>query len=579
MLHDHLDEYVRLARATRDPYFGAYAVELAAQRKQDSGRPLEAELSLREAVTQCAKREVELRCVYLHKALANQYVTRHLPAEATKTALAGLERSRRLNLYWVERLLFAVLANAARFERDYPQMRAYTREAALRNNECAQLRESHEVLSDVELAELRFASARSELDRAPACGEPLTTLRAGIEAELAHVDGTPQRTAKLRDDFARARQDSTLTPGERAYLDASEGRLVAAGDPTPARSLLAHAIEAADKLGIDDAMGTKARSAAYNTLLLLGAKDLGGAALLELFALAGRVPPRAGCALGALIDGERLLLVARGAGDRFNQVFEPHAFTTPDFDARTLVPAAVLRALSGCSRIDVIALPPLYGQPHLLPPELAWSYRGPAAAPLPVGSRRPIALTVEDARPPETLGLAKLQRSSHEPRATNVDEVIVSGDEATPRKVLEELSLADFVEIHAHGFVDLGVSDVSLIALSPEADGSSFALTARVIAAQKLERAPFIALAACHAAYTAPYLHEPWSLPYAFLLAGARGVLAPTTAIPDKDAGTFFRAVGDQILRGIDPAAVLRDQRLQRHGGPADWVDDVVLFD
>jgi hypothetical protein len=578
MLHDHLDEYVRLARATRDPYFGEYAVELDAQRKQDSGRPLEAELSLHEAVTQCAKREVELRCVYLQKALANQYITRHLPVEATEMALAGLERSRRLNLYWVERLFFTVLSDAARLERDYPQMRAYTREAALRNNECAQLRQSHEILADAELAELRFAGARAELDRAPACEEPPTVLRAGIEAELAHVDGTPQRAAKLRDDFARARQDSTLTPGEQAYLDASEGRLVAAGDPTPARSLLAHAIEAADKLGIDDAMGTKARSAAYNTLLLLGAKDLGGAALLELFARAGRTPPRAGCALGALIDGERLLLVARGAGDRFNQVFEPHAFTTPDFDARTLVPATLLRALSGCSRIDVIALPPLYGQPHLLPSELAWSYRGPAAAPLPVGSRRPIALTVEDARPPAALGLAKLQRSSHEPRATNVDEVIVSGGEATPRRVLEELSLADFVEIHAHGFVDLGVSDVSLIALSPQSDGT-FALTARVIAAQKLERAPFIALAACHAAYTAPYLHEPWSLPYAFLLAGARGVLAPTTAIPDKDAGTFFRAVGDQILRGIDPAAVLRDQRLQRHGGPADWVDDVVLFD
>jgi cellulose synthase operon protein C len=576
MLHDHLDEYVALARARHDPYFAEIAVQFDAQAKQDAGRSLEAELSLRDAVAECAKREVELRCVYLQMALANQYLTRHLPAEATKVAVAGLERSRRLGLYWADRLLFAILADAARLERDYPQMRAYLREAALRDDECPQQRLSHEAMSDAELTELRFAGARAELDRAPACGEPLTLLRARIEATLAHVDGTPERVAGLREDFARARRDATWTPGERAYLDASEGRLVAAGDPAAARGLLARAIAAADQLGIGDATATKARSVAYNTLLVLGAKDLDSAALLAVFAAAGRVPPRAGCALGALIDGERLLLVARDAGDRFQQVFEPNAFQTPDVDARTLVPAAILRALSGCPRVDVIALPPLYGQPHLLPPELAWSYRGPATAQLPGGTRRPVALTIEDTRPPAALGLARLQSASHEPRATSVDDVIVSGGEATPRRVLQELALADFVEIHAHGFVDLGISDASLIALSPQSDGS-FALTARAIAAVKLERAPFIALAACHAAYTAPYLHEPWSLPYAFLLAGARGVLAPTTAIPDKDAGSFFRAVGDQILRGADPAAVLRDQRQQRRS--PDWVNDVVLFD
>src|SRR3954462_11933082 len=103
--------------------------------------------------------------------------------------------------------------------------------------------------------------------------------------------------------------------------------------------------------------------------------------------------------------------------------------------------------------------------------------------------------------------------------------------------------------------------------------------TRAAIAGLKLTRAPFVALAACDAAYTAPYLHEPWSLPYAFLLAGARGVLAPATAIPDREADGFFRAVGDQILRGVDPAVVLRDQRLQRQATANDWVERVVVFD
>jgi hypothetical protein len=577
-LPDHIDEYLRLARASGDPYFMELAVEYDAQAKQESGKWLEAELSLHDAVTRCAKHDVELRCAYLQQALANLYLKRHLPVEATKTALAALERSRRLGLYWDERFLFIALAEAARFARDYSQMRAYLREAALWYDECAQRRVSHEGMSLIELRELRFAEARAEIDNAPTCDQPLTLDRAEIEARLAHIDGTPQKIAKLREAFDRRRRAGTLTSGEQADLDAIEGRLVAASDPTPARSLLTRAIGASDKLGIDDVTAMKARSIAYNTLLLLGAKDLDGPALLALFAAAGRVPPRAGCALGALIDGEQLLLVARDAENRFQQVLDPHAFKTPDFNARTLVPPQLLRALSGCPRVDVIALPPLYGQPRLLPPELAWSYRGPAPAPVPIGFRRPIALTVEDARPPEALGLAKLQGASHEPRGANIEEVLVSGGQATPQRVLQELSFADFAEIHAHGFIDLGISDVSLIALSPQRDGT-FALTARTIASFRLERAPFVALAACHAAYTAPYLHEPWGLPYGFLLAGARGVLAPTAEIPDKDAGNFFRTVGDQILHGADPATVLRDQRLQRHAGSADWVNDVVLFD
>ncbi|HEX2691094.1 MAG TPA: CHAT domain-containing protein, partial [Kofleriaceae bacterium] len=578
MLHDHIDEYVRLALATRDPYFAEIAVEYDAQVKQDSGKWLEAELELRDAVTRCTKREVELRCAYLQKSLANLYVKRHLPTEATRTALGALERSRRLGLYWDERLLFVVLAEAARFARDDSQIRAYLREAELRDDECAQQRVSHEELANVELAELRFASARAELDNAPTCGQPPTLLRAEIEAGLAHVDGTPDRIARLREDFDRTRRSGQLTLDKQAYLDACEGELVAASDPPTARSLLSRAIDASDKLGIDDVTAMKARSAAYNTLLGLGAKDLEGPALLALFAAAGRVPPRDGCALGALIDGERLLLVARDAEHHVQQVFDPHAFKTPDFDARMLVPAKLLHALSSCARVDVIALPPLYGQPHLLPPEIAWSYRGPAAAPAPSGPRRQVALTIEDARPPAELGLAKLMPASHAPRGEAIDEVVVSGDEATPQRVRKELAFADFAEIHAHGFVDLGLSDVSLIALSPQRDGS-FALTARTIASLKLPRAPFIALAACHAAYTAPYLHEPWSLPYAFLLAGARGVIASTTEIPDKDAGNFFRAIGDQILQGADPATVLRDQRMQRRADAANWVQDVVLFD
>jgi tetratricopeptide (TPR) repeat protein len=576
---NHVDELVQLAHATEDPYFDELAMRVEAEAKAAAGKALEAELMLRDGVKRCAGRDVELRCAYLHLALVELYLNRHLPTEATETARVALQRSRRLGLYWDERLLFSFLAQAAELARDYSQMRAYLRESDLREPVCNQVIVGHEAIAGAELRELRFASARAELDRASTCGQPLTLARAQVEVELVRFDTSSQRerTTRLRGELERMRRERELTRGERAHVDALEGRLLAETDPAAARAVLHRAIAAADALGFDDVEATKARNHAYRTLLLLGVKDLGPTPL-ELFAAAGRTQPRPGCALGAMIDGERLLLVARGPGDQSHQVFEPHAFKTPDFDARTLVPAALVTALSHCARVDVIALPPLYGQPQLLPAELAWSYRGPAGTPPATSARRPSILTIEDTRPPAALELPRLQSPSHAPRGIAVDEVVLRGPEATPDQVRKELSQADLAEFHAHGFVDLGISDVSLIALSPDLDGN-FALTARVIAGLELPRAPFITLAACDAAYTAPYLHEPWSLPYAFLLAGARGVLAPATAIPDQEASSFFRAVGDQILHGADPAVVLRDQRLQRHGGPTDWVNRVVLFD
>src|SRR5262249_7940773 len=71
MLRDHRDEYVRLALAKGDPYFTEIATEYDALIKQESGKPLEAELILREGVANCTKRDVELRCAYLEQALAN----------------------------------------------------------------------------------------------------------------------------------------------------------------------------------------------------------------------------------------------------------------------------------------------------------------------------------------------------------------------------------------------------------------------------------------------------------------------------------------------------------------------------
>ncbi|WNZ59690.1 CHAT domain-containing protein [Myxococcus sp. MxC21-1] len=87
-------------------------------------------------------------------------------------------------------------------------------------------------------------------------------------------------------------------------------------------------------------------------------------------------------------------------------------------------------------------------------------------------------------------------------------------------------------------------------------------------------------LATCSAARATPFLHESFSLPVAFIEAGAATVLASTVEIPDS-AGRFFEAVRERIRSGAPAALALRDARrtwLADHPS-ADWVHGILLFE
>ena len=91
---------------------------------------------------------------------------------------------------------------------------------------------------------------------------------------------------------------------------------------------------------------------------------------------------------------------------------------------------------------------------------------------------------------------------------------------------------------------------------------------------------PLIILAACRASRAAPVWHETWSLPAAFVLAGARAVIASAAPIPDADASAFFDAIRGKVRAGASVAVALRDVRRQwlaDHRG--DWVRDVIVFE
>jgi CHAT domain-containing protein len=125
----------------------------------------------------------------------------------------------------------------------------------------------------------------------------------------------------------------------------------------------------------------------------------------------------------------------------------------------------------------------------------------------------------------------------------------------------------------------VGISDAAYLVLSPEPDGT-YALTAEAIRHAELRGHPIVVLAACQSARGARYQHAPWSLPDAFLAAGARAVLAAGTDIPDDGAGAFFERVLARVRAGANPAAALRDERIAIAAqGSSSWVADVVLFE
>jgi hypothetical protein len=127
--------------------------------------------------------------------------------------------------------------------------------------------------------------------------------------------------------------------------------------------------------------------------------------------------------------------------------------------------------------------------------------------------------------------------------------------------------------------VDLGVSDTSFLALSPEATGR-FMLSAADLRDARLEGRSIVYLASCRTAEVAPMFHEAWSLPVAFVTAGARAVFASAAPIPDRDAPVFFAALRARIHAGEPPAAALAHERAAWLAkDPKSWVGQAMLFD
>ncbi|MDC0718661.1 CHAT domain-containing protein [Nannocystis bainbridge] len=573
-----LSGFTKLAESTGDPWLRMLAAQERAGAQLDAGDYAPAEATLTSAQALCGP-GLGYRCARLELAHAELLALMHRLPEAAAPLEAAARRVTQDQHWGAETTSLQLRAEVARLRGAFGLARAITGETLLRLPEaevarCRAERHARDVLAGLAIVALDVAGARRELQAAPDCQQPPSLARLFVQADLTRMSGDARDVEAVLVGLQAVRAGG-LMPGEAALADHIEGRARIGGEPEAGRALLRQAIAAARELPRSDPHALKAVSFSYASLVLDAAARGDHGAALQLLAEEVGAPAPTSCALGLADDHERSYSVALGpAGPAIGALVTREAPALAD-EAR--VPEAAIAALRACPEVAVFARPPLAGRPGLLPPEIAWSYRvGHQTVKTLPKKHVPsdMRLVVADAVAPTSLGLPRLSPWTGE---IDAGTRALTGPAATPTRVLQALPEAGEIEFHVHGLVDLGVSDASFLALTPEADGRH-ALTAGQIRGVALPARPVVILGACHAGQVAPYLHEAWSLPSAFLEAGARVVIASPAPVDDREAGPFFAAVRARIRGGASPAVAVRDERVQR-GSAADWAAHVLVFE
>ncbi|HET7506411.1 MAG TPA: CHAT domain-containing protein [Kofleriaceae bacterium] len=570
---DHLDGFRRLARSTGDPWFAIVLAEAEATAAVRRGHPLDAEAHLRKAQGVCGDVAITYRCLGLAIDLARLYESLHRIPEAIAIVHTALGSARATGEWERYRYLLWHLADLERFNSSTAIARAYAGEVLLMTpDDCALRSATHRILAGAALIDVDGRTARRHLEAALRCGEP--DLPAAISlADIARLDPQPGDLAKLQSWLNQLRASETLTASQRVLADETEGRLVIETDRTAGIALLEGAIRAAG--APDDIYALEARAGSYAVLALDAARHGDDAEVVALIARALGLPRPARCAVGILAEDGRAVVVVRGADGVDHASYSE---TRRPRDGAPSVAPELAHHLEGCAHVQVMSQADLQGVPRLLPDHLAWSYATGTHRDAPPGAPPvvPQPLVISNVTPPAHLQLPALVPHAPDP---GIAVRTLSGAAATPASVLIAMRDASEIQFHTHALVDMGVSDSSYLALSPAPDGK-YALTAEAIRGLELRARPIVVLAACRSAQGARYQHVPWSLPHAFLSAGARAVLAAGSAIPDLDAGPVFDRVMARVRRGADPAAALRDERLATlDSNPASWVANVILFE
>jgi tetratricopeptide (TPR) repeat protein len=572
-------EVETLARGWDDPWVGVLAQEELARLEDLAGQPWRAGQRLRDALRTCREWELGLRCMDLQRRMSHSATAANRLAEAEELARASWREARLLGEWGQEGFAIRALGQAARYQFRVAPARAYLDEFLERSpGDCDARNYVHRNLASLSMMRLRPEEARLAMDRAQECNPSVGLVGAWILADLSRLDPKPSDEEVVRRELAQV-NPVLDSPGRRVLATLIAARFAVERDREEGTALLRRAIAEAEPMLRTSADARDARAVAYQTLAVSAGKAGAFAEVPGVVAeqLGVTAPER--CVLAAALEAERTVVVVRGPSGEVRGHHDASRREPLGDDLSGLVPRELVALLRRCEQVDVLAAPPLDSRAGLLPPDLAWRYRvGTAPPPRPGPAVPPLHVVVANVETPASLRLARLGawESAAAPAGQSVR---LTGMQATPSRVLEAMSRATAIEVHAHGVVDRSLSDATVIALAPEQDGR-YALTAEELRRVRLEGSPVVLLGACSAARLPPLLHQTSSLPQAFVDSGARAVLAATVDIPDS-AGRFFQAVRERIHAGTGPALALRQERLRwlREEPGAQWVTRVLLYE
>jgi tetratricopeptide (TPR) repeat protein len=567
-----------------EPLTPELAVARRARTEAAANRVDAADRLLRQGRADCRARGGPPRaCLQLSLALVDLHLPRHTLPPAFEAARAAVAEARAGA--FIPELAHALtrLALLESFRDAHAPAVAHAEEALLLGEPCRSVQDAREFLAESALERRDFPAARRTIAQVVRCPERPSRFgrpALGILAELARAPHDPSGAETLRwldqtvDELHRAGQLGTGALGTMLQGQARVER-----DPARARALFRRALEQAATAPPGSVRDEKARLYAYLGLLAeAGGRRAWQEALATVFEMEG-LAPRPGCLVAFSRHFLRSLVLVRGPDGQVDGHFDAH--TPPSAQEDPRLPPALQPALRGCGEVAVIARAPVLGAAHVLPPDLPWSYVGSDArpAPSPAGPRR--RLVVSDPDLPGDLPLPALRRVRVTP-APDEQVVELHGARATAAALLAEMPAADSIELHVHGVMDPRISDAATLVLSPPPAGDPLPspfLTAAEIQRTALPRRPLVLLGACQAARGARYGPLTWSLPAAFLRAGAALVIASPAPVADADAGPFFDRLRARITGGESPALALRDERVHALARKPDhWSRDLVLF-
>lgn len=590
-----LDEYRKLAAATREPWFALIAEQEAAAAELARGERGAAERRLRDAIALASREHMAYRALRLQSDLVKLYKTTlqlGLAADQARTAY----RDAIVAGEWVfEMGALADLAAIHHNRNAHGLARAYVTELAQRAEtgvaagadprvNCQQRLYAYEVLANISLLQLDPDRARAEIAQAPRCDASSVTeeyavliLRKAIIREKLYGFGHRAEDARLaREALAEVRAlPASVAPGKDAFTAYVEGDFVIKDDPAAGERALREAIALAGN-DTRDEFKIKARIYSFTVLALEAGRTSAFDRAIALVAESLGVHAPARCAVAIATDAARSVVAVRDASGAIDGQYVGERRRGP-LDIPALVPQRSLERLRGCDKVAVLARAPVLGSGRLLPPDMAWSYlvSEPAAAARAPGARR---LVVANPDAPAELDLPALAPYPDEPASSGA--VVLRGADATPERTLSAMRDASVIEFHTHGIIADDLFEASQLVLSPGFD-HRYALTSADVARVKLEASPLVILGACRAATSSRVPEGSMGLAEAFLHAGARAVIASPDAVQDRAALPLFAAIRERVLAGADPAVALRDERMRQPASMHDetWVSGVVVFE